>query len=341
MVILVLSTKVKIGLGCSYVRSFRELGHDVYHYDISHAYRSAVSCAQGKLSRRLFEPVIVRAYNSMVKRELHRVDADLILVVKGQHLHPKTIRSIRQSVGAPIVNFYPDDPFLNVWANRLTYGSEVLASYDACFSFARHLVPEYRKSGATQTHYLPFARDPVLHRPPGCIHENPPYDVVFVGNLDSVRIKWLEPLSDLQIAIYGEQTREALSYFSPLHRADFYPAAYGADLARALQQGAISLNIMRRQNERSHNMRSFESPACGAFTLSQRTPELTELFNEGNEIACFGTPEELQKKIDFWLRHPRKRKSVARRGFRRVKNDTYKKRALAILEHSPRVEESL
>jgi spore maturation protein CgeB len=284
------------------------------------------------VSRRLLEPVIVRAYNDKVKRELRRVDADLIFVVKGRRLSTNTIRALRRRMETPIVNFYPDDPFSNVRSNRLTYGPSVLRAYDACFTFARHLIPKYREAGADQTYYLPFARDPTLHSPPDSSPDDPPYDIVFVGNLDATRVEWLEPLSDLQIAIYGEHTREAVPYFNPLREADFHPAAYGAGLAQALHQGAISLNIMREQNAGSHNMRSFESPACGAFTLSERTPELTDLFEEGNEIACFGTPEELRNQIGFWRANPDERREIAREGFRRVKDDTYRKRASRILD---------
>jgi len=119
---------------------------------------------------------------------------------------------------------------------------------------------------------------------------------------------------------------------SALARATFGPAAYGPDLARALARGAISLNVMRPQNARSHNMRSYESPACGAFTLSQRTPELTELFVEGEEIACFEGVEELREAVARWLGDPARRSEVASAGFARVRDDTYARRACMILE---------
>jgi spore maturation protein CgeB len=119
-----------------------------------------------------------------------------------------------------------------------------------------------------------------------------------------------------------------------LTRATFGPAAYGPDLARTLARGTISLNVMRRQNAGSHNMRSFESPACGAFTLSQRTPELTALFAEGEEIACFEGDAELRERVAQWLVDGPTRTRVAHAGYERVREDTYARRASTILERA-------
>jgi hypothetical protein len=163
---------------------------------------------------------------------------------------------------------------------------------------------------------------------------DPEFDVVFAGNLDSGRVAWLESLRGARIAIFGEVTSDAVPTGSPLRKASFFPAVYGSDLARAVARGAISINIMRPQNERSHNMRSFESPACGAFTLSQRTPELVELFREDEEIVCFSTFDEINAKVDRWLSSPQARREVAAAGFERVREDTYQVRARAILRFS-------
>lgn len=334
MRVLVLGDKNRTGLGRSYARAFRALEAEVQYYDTSQAYRTALLGGQSRLLRRVLSPVLKKAYNAKVRKDMKHVGADLVFVSKGQHLRPDTIRWLRDRTGAPVVNFYPDDPFSNARSNRLTYGTEVLGSYSACFTFAKHLVSQYREAGAQKVFYLPFARDPQLHAPPDNAPARTSYDVVFVGNLDKTRVAWLEPLVEAKyrLVVYGDHTREAIPLHSALRDADFFPAAYGADLAHALHRGAISINVMRCQNEKSHNMRSFESPSCGAFTLSQRTPELVELFDERKEIACFGSPEELHEEVEYWLAHPAERCEVAEAGFRRVEHDTYCRRAETIFE---------
>ena len=79
-------------------------------------------------------------------------------------------------------------------------------------------------------------------------------------------------------------------------------------------------------------MRSYESPACGAFTLTQRTPELCELFVEDEQMVCFADVDELRDAVARWLPDARGRSAIAAAGFARVRDDTYARRACTMLE---------
>jgi len=334
MRVLILGEEAPGGLMASYARAFGELGAETRTFCLARAYRSTLPLIRTRVIRRVAEPLLLGAFNNSVVRSLRGFEADLVLVIKGHRLSAVSVDRIRESSGGMVVNFYPDDPFSHERSNRLAYGPNVLATYDACFTFARHLIPAYERAGARAVHYLPFARDPALHAP---VTEStaPAFDIVFVGNLDENRVMYLEALAQTyRVGVFGERTTAAVPRGSALARATFSAAAYGADLARALAAGAISLNVMRRQNAHSHNMRSFESPACGAFTLSQRTPELADLFVEGEEIASFDTVEELRQTADRYLTDVRARRAVAAAGFARVRDDTYARRASEILERT-------
>jgi len=332
MRVLIVGEDAPGGLMASYARGFTELGADVKTYCLARAYRESVPSISSRALRRLAERMLLSAFNARVERELSSIDADLVLVLKGHRLNPVTVDRLREAAGAPVVNFYPDDPFSRERSNQLAYGPNVLAAYDACFTFARHLVPAYERASVQAVHYLPFARDPDQHGPVTA-SSSLDFDVVFVGNLDESRVRCLEALAGRhRVGVFGERTHEAIGRGSPLARATLGPPAYGAELARALARGAISLNVMRPQNAHSHNMRSFESPACGAFTLSQRTRELSELFAEGEEIVCFDTVEELCDAVDRTLRDSSLRARIANAGFQRVRDDTYARRACTMLE---------
>lgn len=333
MRVLILGEDAPGALANSYAHAFRSLGAEVARHCTARAYATALPGAGTRVGRRLLGPAVLRAFNRRLREGLGGARADLVLVVKGENLSADTVHALRRGTGAPVVSFYPDDPFSELRSNRLAHGVEVLAAYDACFTFARHLVPEYQRVGAARTFHLPFARDPEQHAPAAPAGE-PEFEVVFVGNLDAERVRWLEPLAGFRLAVFGEHTLRALPRGSALRGATFLPAFYGPELARALARGAISLNVMRLQNAGSHNMRSFESPACGAFTLSQRTPELVELFREGEEIACFGCEEEMVAQVRHWLERPAERRRVAEAGFRRVEHDTYAVRAAEILRRA-------
>ena len=332
MRVLILGEDAPGGLMGSYARAFAELGIETRTFCLARAYESAFPYMRFRALRRVAEPVLLSMFNENVTRELSGIEADLVLVIKGHRLSATTVDRIRESSGAPVVNFYPDDPFSEERSNRLAYGPNVLAVYDACFTFARHLLPHYERAGAQQAHYLPFARDPSLHAPPASASP-PAFDIVFVGNLDADRVRFLDAIArDYRVVVVGERTTAEVPRGSALARATFAPAAYGKDLGQALARGAISLNVMRPQNAGSHNMRSFESPACGAFTLSQRTAELTELFVEGEQVVCFSDVDELREAVARWLPDARARSAIAAAGFARVRDDTYARRASEMLQ---------
>lgn len=332
MRVLILGEAAPGGLMASYVRGFTELGADVRTFCLAQAYRDSAPRIRSRVLRRVAEPLLLSAFNDRVVRELGSVDADLVLVLKGHRLSPATVDRLREAADAPVVNFFPDDPFSRERSNRLAYGPNVLGAFDACFTFARHLMPAYERAGARAVHYLPFARDPEQHAPV-TMSTSPEFDVVFVGNLDESRVRCLDALAGrYRVGVFGERTSVTVGRGTALARATFGPAAYGPSLARTLALGAVSLNVMRPQNAGSHNMRSFESPACGAFTVSQRTLELNELFAEGEEMVCFTTTEELCDVVDTSLKDPSKRARVANAGFQRVRDDTYARRACTILE---------
>ena len=330
MRVLIVGEDAPGALSNSYAHAFGSLGAEVVRHCTARSYAGALPGAGTRVGRRLMGPAVAKVFNRRLRDELSGVRADLVLVVKGEQLSPETVQALRRATGAPVVNFYPDDPFSEVRSNRLAHGAGVLAAYDACFTFARHLIPAYRQAGVGRVFYLPFARDPEQHAPVTDAGE-PEFEVVFAGNLNEERVRWLEPLAGFRLAVFGERTERALPRGSALRGATFLPAAYGPELAQALARGAVSLNVMRLQNAGSHNMRSFESPACGAFTLSQRTPELVELFREGEEVACFGSEEEMVEQVRWWLERPEERRRVADAGFRRVEHDTYAVRAREIL----------
>ena len=316
----------------SYASAFRQLGAEVETYCLTRAFRRGFHRNVARVANRMIGTFMLERFNRTVMRDLVGRRADLVLVLKGERLSGETVQYLRQVTGAVWANFYPDDPFSDVPSNRLAYGHSVLATFDHCFTFARNLLERYRSVGVNNVSWLPFARDPAQHAPAPFV-EPPEFDAVFVGNLDAERVRWLEPVAPLcRIAVFGEHTRAALSRDSALHAATFLPAAYGKDLARALARGAISLNVMRHQNRLSHNMRSFESLACRAFTLSQHTPELTTMFRENEEVAFVSDPEQLAERITYWLSREPERKRIADGGFRRVEHDTYAVRAQTVLE---------
>ena len=67
-----------------------------------------------------------------------------------------------------------------------------------------------------------------------------------------------------------------------------------------MNDSAISLNILRDQNQSSHNMKSFEIPANNGLMLTTRSREQSFFFKEN--VCCYMySSKELNEKIRFIL----------------------------------------
>ena len=73
--------------------------------------------------------------------------------------------------------------------------------------------------------------------------------------------------------------------------------------------------------------------------LHERTGEVRGLFEEGKEMACFGSSHELAEKIAYYLAHPEERDAIARAGYARcVPAYSYDNRMAEILHwHQKRI----
>ena len=82
-------------------------------------------------------------------------------------------------------------------------------------------------------------------------------------------------------------------------------------------------------------MRSFETPACGAFMLAERTEEHQEFFQEDRESVFFDSIDELVDKVRYYIKHEPQRIQIARAGYERVTlgHHTYRDRLMDILTH--------
>ena len=89
-------------------------------------------------------------------------------------------------------------------------------------------------------------------------------------------------------------------------------AIYGAKINLALLSGKVQGSS--RGDETT--TRTYEIPACGGFMLHENSPELLELYKEGEEVACFSSPQELAEKIDYYMAHPEERNAIAAAGHR-------------------------
>lgn len=189
-----------------------------------------------------------------------------------------------------------------------------------------------RAAGALgQIEYVPMAIDPEIHHPLRLTstdlarYES---DVCFIGGLDSrfhqARRAMIEYAIEhgVRMKVYGGYRQHYLE--SPILQA-WQGQIWGEDQVQALCAAKIGLNFhvdhAPGELDRGLNQRAFELAACGVFQLLQRVPGVGEFFEEGKEIVCFETKEEMLDKIRYYLGHGDERQRIADAARERVVRD--------------------
>jgi spore maturation protein CgeB len=194
-------------------------------------------------------------------------------------------------------------------------------------------------------YFMSCMASPTEHRPvPLTAEDRRDYaaDITFVGGVSANRVALLTPLRKHDLRIFGDPAWSEISELREHYRSE---PVYGLKKSKIYHGSKIVLNI--EDDEKQINAVSNRVPevlACGGFVLTDRREDLrrTDLV-DGESIATFRTSEELEQKVEFYLRHPEERSRISEAGRRVVLGTlTYERHAgelgvqMASLLHSRR-----
>ena len=226
---------------------------------------------------------------SAFSSELH---PDLILVIKGTFLPIESIIAL-QKLKVPIVLYYTDSlRFPVLLKGRLPFFDYVFTAAENTKSFVL--------LGAKKIGSLPFACDPLIHKPP-----NEPlkkYDVSFLGTFYWRRYNILRKVIP-RPAIYGN-----FWLIPPISSSG---SGYsGPSYVSKISETRVNLNIHNKSDllSDSVNMRVFEVAGTGAFLLTDGN--VSKYFDK-KCMDTFHDTEELSSKITFYLENEQIREEMA------------------------------
>lgn len=333
--VLVVDSEPSVSAGGALFRGFRLLGHEAHFFDQTPWVGGYVKPLPGeRYLRAATRPLAVPALNLALLARAFALRPDLVLVLKGAHVLPETLASLRRATHA--LAMYATDDFENP-LNTNERMRRSLPEWDVVFTPRSFAIPELRAGGARRVELLPFGYDETVHRPSarlGALATDVAEAVTFVGTWAPERATWLEPLAGrLPMRIYGEGWQRVADG-SPLREAIRLRPVYGEDFREIVTHAAIDVSLLRKGNRDRHNMRTFEVPACRGFMLAERTEEHQALFEEDVEAVYFGSGAELEEKAARYLRDAEARRRIAEAGHRRVVSGKhrYRDRAARIVE---------
>jgi hypothetical protein len=245
-----------------------------------------------------------------------------VWVAGGREIHPKTLETLHK-MGLFLI-YWSNDDLMNE-RGRYEWPRATAPYYHVHVTPYRVLEDDLWRLGAHRIISSRFGFDDA-HCPTNRRTPEPRYvtDVIFVGHWEEEREKYILPLieSGIDVTVWGPEWHRSQNRRRFNGKVRYEPLR-NTNYASAIASAKIALGLLPRYNRNSSTTRSFEIPATGTFMLAERTAEHLSYFREGIEAEFFDTPEEMMKKIEYYLSHEEARQAIADAGHKRVLESPY------------------
>ena len=290
--------------------------------------------------RRALSPFYREQFNRRLLRTVRSRRPDIVVVYKGTAIQPSTLAEIRGS-GIWLCCVMPDI----TWERHWLLDRRIFSYFDHIFTTKSFGVKDFEtRLNVQSVSMLPHGFDSDVHRPLKLDSHDwsgePPRPISFIGLWSPSKERWLAHVATAvgadKLNIWGNAWgRASASLLRPSIRAE---SIFGDYYAAAITASKINLGLVHERvpggvSGDQVTSRTFEIPACGGFMLHERTSELADHYQEGREVACFDSHDELVEKVRYYLDHEDERVQIARAGYRRcVRDHSLTNRAAVIVE---------
>lgn len=294
MRLLMSGTRAPTTLPSEYAAGLEELGCTLAkHYGTDDRPTHLPSIVR-KAARRVMPRALFQPSNRDLLALAEFFAPQVVWLFKGIDIFPGTVRELRRRGFHPVA-YNADHPF--EFFSRGS-GNEFVAravpEYELFMTFSRHIARQLAdRHPRLLTCVIPFGHSVDESTFESIASSNKEVGrVCFLGNADDNRAARISVLlsAGIEVDIYGHFWNK----FRPrVADARLFAPVYGLDMYRTLRRYRVQLNFLRPHNVNSHNMRSFEAPACGAIMLAEDTVEHREFFRPDVEAFYFTSDEEL------------------------------------------------
>lgn len=116
------------------------------------------------------------------------------------------------------------------------------------------------------------------------------------------------------VSLYSTDFDDRLKNVSQPGYADYY-----TQMPQVFKTSRINLNISLKLIESGIPLRVFDVLASGGFLITNYQPELTEIFEPGNDLAVYENMTDLVTKVMWYLEHGEERERIAKNGLEKVR----------------------
>ncbi len=279
---------------------------------------------------------------SAMRKELVRMagelDVDVVFsVLFTNELDGATLRAVRESTGAPLINWFADDHW------RLSeFSIPIAASLDWIVTTFPDAVPEYEARGLGNVILSQWACNQHLYRPMSDAASDS--CVSFVGSAYGDRPSIVRSIADsgVDVACWGSGWKSGRLDFDQMIQV-FSRSAVNLNLAGSYRPSfarSLVLHALRKGGDRKARPpqikgRVFELAGCAAFQITESVPHLADYFDLGTEMVAYSDRADLIEKVHYWLDHAAERRLAAEAAHKRVLRDhTWERRFADIFNHA-------
>ncbi len=269
----------------------------------------------------LLKTFYFRHQNRQLQKKTTQGNYDFLFVMKGTDVATETLKQIKkENDNLRLICFNPDDPF-----NKASSNKEIVAAiplYDFYCIWTKHLDKQLKAAGANELVYLPFGIDNEIIYPVAADYK---YDISFIGNGDEERHRLILDLDEsllknglaFKIHVFGSNW--------PIKGKNIviHGQRNGEDLLKTIAASKINLNLLRKQNKNSINMRTFEIPAAGGFMIHEKSEEAQMYFKPDEDVVYFDSIQVLVDKCIIYLNNENERSRVIHKYVNKLKQRDY------------------
>lgn len=150
-------------------------------------------------------------------------------------------------------------------------------------------------------------------------------DVIFVGALYLDKMPFLAAIRKAfgrRFQIHGLATWKKNLYFNLKYRAPAWvsPIRF-EDYVPLYRRARIGVNAHLRGKYTVGNYRMFDLPGNGVMQITDGSEYVSSFYVPGREVETYEDADEVIRKIDHYLTHPKECEAIAREGYRRAMAD--------------------
>jgi spore maturation protein CgeB len=294
--LLMVGSQLPMAIESHYYNHLRNFGIEVSFFNSALFYK--VESVIDKIKFRYWPDQLFRQVNVALIDSIENDPPDMVWIFKGLEFFPETLKRIKER-GILLLNYNPDHPFIRTFvSNGGRHIEESVPLYDVHFCYSKELTLKIQSDFNLKSFWLPFGYDLTDQEFGQLQLESEINRVCFVGNPDHSRANTIKRIahSKQNIDVYGYNWKRFLKANDQIR---IFDQVLNFDYWRTLRKYRLQLNVFRPHNFNSHNMRTFEIPACGGIQAAPSSDENKYFFEAGKEIYLFRNDEELISVCDL------------------------------------------